>query len=57
MTTSSVVTMANDTGQRYFSTRLCGEGKPIDVPVRAHLLDARTVGELDHYQPRWEVLA
>ncbi len=53
----SVVTMANDTGQRYFSTRLCGEGKPIDVPVRAHLLDARTVGELDHYQPRWEVLA
>jgi hypothetical protein len=49
--------MANDTGQRYFSTRLCGEGKPIEVPVRAHLLDARTVGELDRYQPRWEVLA
>jgi hypothetical protein len=27
------------------------------VPVRAHPLDARTVGELDRHQPRWEVLA
>src|SRR5438034_1070215 len=27
---SSIVTMANDTGQRYFSTALCGEDKKVD---------------------------
>jgi cysteine synthase A len=52
----SVVTMANDTGQRYFTTALCGELKTVDVPERAHPLDARTVRELDRYQRAWEVL-
>ena len=28
----SIVTMANDTGQRYFTTALCGEDKHVDVP-------------------------
>ena len=28
----SIVTMANDTGQRYFTTPLCGEAKHVDVP-------------------------
>jgi cysteine synthase len=53
---ASVVTMANDTGQRYFTTALCGELKTVDVPHREHPLDARTVGELDRYQRTWEVL-
>jgi cysteine synthase len=52
----SVVTMANDTGQRYFTTALCGELKTVDVPERTHPLDARTVRELDRYQRAWEVL-
>jgi cysteine synthase len=52
----SVVTMANDTGQRYFTTALCGEPKKVEVPEREHPLDARTVRELDRYQGAWEVL-
>src|SRR5215813_4912057 len=35
----SIVTMANDTGQRYFTTALCGETKHVDVPERAHPMD------------------
>ena len=52
----SVVTMANDTGQRYFTTALCGELKHVDVPERDHPMDERTARELDRYQPGWEVL-
>jgi len=54
---SSIVTMANDTGQRYFSTALCGEDKKVDIPRREHPLDARTVQQLGRYQRGWEVLA
>src|SRR4030095_11048289 len=31
----SIVTMVNDTGQRYFSTARCGEGQRVEVPERA----------------------
>jgi cysteine synthase A len=51
-----IVTMANDTGQRYFTTALCGEAKRVDVPEREHPMDARTRRELDRYQATWEVL-
>jgi cysteine synthase A len=53
----SIVTMANDTGQRYFTTALCGEDKKVDVPEREHPMDPRTRRELDQYQPTWEILA
>jgi cysteine synthase A len=52
----SVVTMANDTGQRYFTTALCGEDKHVDVPEREHPMDPRTRAELDRYQAGWEIL-
>jgi cysteine synthase A len=52
----SIVTMANDTGQRYFSTPLCGEAKRVEVPEREHPMDARTREHLDRYQPTWEIL-
>jgi rRNA maturation protein Nop10 len=48
--------MINDTGQRYFTTPLCGEDKKVDVPERDHPMDAYTRGELDRYQTGWEVL-
>src|SRR6266516_4134756 len=32
----SIVTMVNDTGQRYFTTALCGEDKHVEVPERDH---------------------
>jgi len=53
----SVVTIINDTGQRYFTTPLCGEAKHVEIPEREHPLDTHTVEQLDRYQKGWEVLA
>jgi cysteine synthase A len=53
---SAIVTMVNDTGQRYFTTPLCGEAKHVEVPEREHPMDERTRRELDRYQARWEIL-
>ncbi|MFX1565189.1 MAG: PLP-dependent cysteine synthase family protein [Promethearchaeota archaeon] len=52
----TIVTMINDSGQRYFSTPLCGEPKHLDVPDREHPMDARTISELDKYQHTWEII-
>jgi cysteine synthase A len=52
----SIVTMINDTGQRYFTTPLCGEAKTVDIPEREHPMDEYTRQELDRYQSRWEIL-
>jgi len=54
---ASIVTMINDTGQRYFTTALCGETKTVDVPEREHAMDEHTRRELDRYQSTWEILA
>ena len=48
--------MINDTGQRYFSTELCGEEKHIEVPNREHDMDEYTKHQLDLYQPKWEII-
>ncbi len=53
---SSIVTVINDTGQRYFTTPLCGEEKKVEVPQRDHPMDEHTRRELDRYQTGWEVL-
>lgn len=52
----SIVVLACDTGQRYFSTALCGGTKDVAVPEREHRLDARSQELLDRFQPRWEVI-
>jgi cysteine synthase len=54
---ASIVTMANDTGQRYFTTALCGEDKHVEVPEREHPMDPKTERDLDRYQSSWEILA
>jgi cysteine synthase A len=54
---SSIVTIVNDTGQRYFTTALCGEVKHVEIPERDHPLDAHTVAQLDRYQAGWEIIA
>ncbi len=53
---ASIVVLACDTGQRYFSTALCGEAKHVDVPEREHPLDERSGALLDRYQARWEII-
>ena len=52
----TIVTMINDTGQRYFSTELCGEGKTVEIPEREHPLDDYSLSELDKYQSSWEII-
>jgi len=52
----TIVTMINDTGQRYLSTELCGEKKEVDIPEREHPLDERTIRELDKYQASWKII-
>jgi cysteine synthase A len=52
----SIVTMINDSGQRYFSTELCMEKKDLVVPVREHPLDEYTITELNKYQHSWEII-
>lgn len=51
-----IVTMINDTGQRYFSTELCGEPKSVEIPEREHPLDEYSLSELDKYQASWEII-
>ena len=52
----SIVTMINDTGQRYFTTPLCGEAKAVEIPEREHPMDAYTASQLDRFQSGWEIL-
>ena len=52
----SIAVLVNDTGQRYFSTALCGEDKQVEVPEREHPLDERSIRELDRYQSGWEII-
>jgi cysteine synthase A len=51
-----VVTMVNDSGQRYLSTELCGERKIVEIPARSHILDDYTTQQLDKYQSNWEII-
>ena len=50
------MSIINDTGQRYFTTPLCGEEKHVDIPERDHPLDLHTVEQLDRYQKAWEII-
>ncbi|MFQ5710516.1 MAG: cysteine synthase A [Candidatus Geothermarchaeales archaeon] len=51
-----IVTMINDTGQRYLSTELCGVTKELELPEREHPLDERSKRELDKYQSKWMIV-
>ena len=51
-----IVTMICDTGQRYFSTELCGSPKHVESPEREHPMDAYTREQLDRYQSTWEII-
>src|SRR5262249_30040952 len=51
-----IVTMICDSGQRYFSTELCGAPKHVESPEREHPMDQYTRNQLDKYQSRWEII-
>jgi cysteine synthase A len=52
----TVVTLICDTGQRYFSTELCGNPKHVEIPEREHPMDRHTIRELNKYQKDWEII-
>ena len=54
----SIATLVNDTGQRYFSTALCGGLTPkhVQVPEREHPLDERSAREIANYHHQWEII-
>ncbi len=51
-----IVTMICDSGQRYFSTELCGAPKHVESPERDHPMDEYTRVQLDRYRPTWEII-
>jgi cysteine synthase len=51
-----IVTMICDSGQRYFSTELCGAPKHVESPEREHPIDDYTKDQLDKYQSTWEII-
>lgn len=51
-----IVTMICDSGQRYFSTELCGSPKHVESPERDHPIDEYTRQQLDKYQSKWEII-
>jgi cysteine synthase A len=52
----TIVTLICDTGQRYFSTELCGHPKHVEIPERDHPMDPYTTKQLDTYQSGWEII-
>jgi cysteine synthase A len=51
-----IVTNINDTGQRYFTTALCGEEKHVEIPERDHGLDPYSAAALSKYAAGWEII-
>ena len=51
-----IVTMINDSGDRYFSTEVFGVEKKIPVPERAHTLDEHSVKQLQTYRTKFELI-
>ena len=52
----TVVTMINDVGERYFSTRLFEPDYEVEVPDREHPIDERSKKLLDQYQDGWRMI-
>jgi cysteine synthase A len=53
----SIVVLVNDSGQRYFSTALCGEAKPVTVPEREHPNDRRGLEQIGALRNGWEIVS
>jgi cysteine synthase A len=51
-----IVTIINDSGQRYFSTELFKESKQIVIPQRNHPLNDHEKSQIDMYKPNWEII-
>ena len=52
----SIATMINDTGNRYFTTELCGAIKKIKIPERSHPIESEVIERLEKCWSRWEII-
>lgn len=52
----AIVTVIPDSGQRYFSTEICGEERELKIPDRSHALDEYSIEQLDRFQDRWLII-
>lgn len=50
------IQLINDSGQGYFSKKLSGEEKHLEIPVREHPMDEYMVEELGKHQAKWEII-
>ncbi len=51
-----IVTVVSDTGQRYLSGELFGEGPDVDEPERERTIDERTLAQLAEHRARLEFI-
>jgi cysteine synthase A len=51
-----IVTMINDSGDRYLSTEIFGVKKKLSSPKRRHVLDSYSLTQLDQYQKNFEII-
>ena len=54
---AAIVTVISDTGQRYLSGELFGEGAEVEEPERDHTIDAATAAAIDRHRDRLEFIA
>lgn len=52
----NIFRLINDSGQGYFSKKLCGEEKHLEIPVREHPMDEYMVEEFGKHQAKWEII-
>ena len=52
-----IATVVPDTGQRYLSGELFGEGPEVEEPERDHTMDGATISQLDAHRARLEFIA
>lgn len=52
-----IVTVIPDTGQRYLSGELFGEGEAVEATERDHVIDAETLARLAQHRERLESIS
>lgn len=51
-----IATLINDTGNRYFTTELCGAAKKVEIPERDHVIGEEVIKKLEKHWSRWEII-
>jgi hypothetical protein len=52
----NIVTMINDSGDRYLSTEVFGHKNELKIPEREHKMDEYTAAQLENFQKGFEIM-